>query len=247
MKLKSLFALAAATIAAAAFVTSCDDADNDFHQFYWQGTHNNNALIVYADQTEDSINVTSTDTWTYTCESNWMQMSVNGKPAPDTLVVRKGYIDRSRATFTFTPNTTGQERTATFTLTNPTKHIGSFSPMFTQKPYLNISLPVYDSTTGTFTLKNINSEGLYSATTKDGVTLTAKPVITFTVYADGAELTGFDDCDWLTHTLSPADIRKNVLCTDTLKVSRNTTGHQRSVTLTLKSNGVSTPITVVQD
>ena len=40
MKLKSLFALAAATIiAAAAFVTSCDDADNDFHQFYWQGTH----------------------------------------------------------------------------------------------------------------------------------------------------------------------------------------------------------------
>ena len=247
MKLKSLFALAAATFAVAAFVTSCDDADNDFHQFYWQGTHNNNSLIVYADQTVDSINVTSTDTWYYSCESDWMQMTVAGKAAPDTLKVRRGYIDRSRATFTFTPNTTGQERTATFTLTNPTKHIGSFSPAFTQKPYLNISLPAYDTTTGTFSLKNINSEGLYSATTKDGVTVTAKPVITFTVYADGAELTGFEGCDWITHTLPANGIRKNVLCTDTLNVSRNTTGHQRSVTLTLKSNGISTPITVVQD
>ena len=250
---RSTIATILCAFACAALIMSCSNDKNSYelHQtnFYPVDA---NGIYVYADQTVDSTHVISTDNWTFTTtNASWVTATNKShEVAPFTVTVPVGYILNSGVYFAIEPNTTGKMRTGLLTATSVYEKIGAVQQFITQAPYLNITTPscvkteVGETTQYSFTVNGISADGKTS--TK------AIPYITFMVYSSDATLTSSED--WIalekndegdsdkSLTFSANNIHKVDLI-----LSENKTGQQRSAILTLTSNGVSTPITVVQE
>lgn len=253
--MKNLRSTLAAVLCAATCViatVSCDNNNSyELHltNFYPTSV---DGLHVYADQTVDTTCVRSTDNWTFTTtEASWLKATNKKKElAPFSVTVPVGYIQQDSIYLDIEPNTTGKMRTGLLTATSVFEKIGAVQQFITQAPYLNITTPSC-TTTGdnetikyTFTLSGISSDG------KDHTT--SVPYITFTVYSSDATLTSSEE--WLTaEKADDGDSDKSLTFSANkahkvnLILSENKTGQQRSATLTLTSNGVSTPITIIQE
>ncbi len=246
MKLKTLLAASCSALALTASLTSCGDSTDENYAFGF-AKNSTTLLTVYADQTADSTFIRSTNNWTLNKpESTWLSASYNGQPAPQSVSINSFYGQNFRIDYLFSPNTTGEERTATITFTcNAGKLNGTqLGTVVLQEPYLNILQPVAETDPDTkkvsFTL-NVPSKGLTASDTK--------PQIFFRVYADGATLTSSDE-SWLKiekgNQTTAGVYAKNEQQSVNLNITENTVSEPRTATLTLTSNGVSTPITVRQ-
>ena len=264
--LRPFLSTALSVLACVAFFASCSDNNNSYdpHQisFYPVLT---DGKQVYADQQVDSVKVISTDNWTFTTDATWLTATnKNNETAPFTINVPVGYIVTEPIYFSIQPNTTGAMRSAVLTATSESDKIGAVNQLLTQAPYLNISTPIcaktnVDGTTKyTFTLDGISSDGSYHAKDDKGNDIKSIPFITFTIYSDNATLTS--SAKWLTMYEKTENAEKTEQATNEitsfengkqeqvyLSIAENTTGTQRSDTLTLTSNGVSTPITIIQN
>ncbi len=247
MKLRTFLAAACSALALTASLTSCGDSNEENYAFGY-AKNSTTMLIMYADQTADSTFIRSTNDWTLNkIASEWITATYNGQPAPQSVKVNSFYAQQFRIDYQFTANTTGDERLALATfLCNAGKLEGtSLGTYIIQRPYLNIQQPVADvaddgTKRTTFTL-NVPASGLTASQTK--------PQVIFTTYADGATLTSSDE-SWLKiengNQTTAGVYAKNQQQTVNLNISENTASEPRTATLTLTSNGVSTPITVIQ-
>lgn len=247
MKLKTLLAASCSAIALTVSLASCGDSTDENYTFgFAKGS--TTMLTTYADQTTDSTFIRSTNNWTLNKpQSEWLSASYNGQPAPLSVSHNSFYGQDFRINYLFSANTTGEERTATITFTcNAGKLDGTtLGTIVVQKPYLNILQPAAEADQQTkkvsFTL-NVPSKGQTASGTK--------PQVMFLVYADGATLTSSDE-SWLKvesgNQTTAGVYAKNAQQTVNLAISENTLPEPREATLTLTSNGVSTPITIHQD
>ena len=236
MKIKTLLAAAAVAFA----FTSCDnDGGNEYHSTYFYPMTSNGSE-VYADQTVDSVRVISYDSWSLKNTCDWYQVFSNGKEAPLSINIPAGYMSSDRLDFKIQPNTTGKVRKNPVEVVSSFHKIGTVSQMLTQYPYLNIKHPgiVYE------TEGNQSSYNFTLTLPASGLDMSNnKYFITFTVYADGATLSS--DASWVSPDQTEG-FKKYADQKVTLSVEKNQTNADRTATLTLTSNGISTPIIVKQ-
>ncbi len=118
------------------FLASCV-GDPDTHQL----TPVEQSIVLYADQTVDSLRFYTFDSWTVTPQVDWI--SIDGNSHQDiTYDYTKCYL--CRAYVTVKPNTTGKTRTGTVLVQS---YDYSYSAPFVQLGLLNVShpLPTVDS------------------------------------------------------------------------------------------------------
>lgn len=235
MKLKSILA---ACVAAVAFA-SCDDGGNEYHStYFYPMTYE--GIVTYADQTVDSTHVVSYDSWTLTNNCEWFDIYTSGIKAPLDVKIPAGYMGLNRLDIYLQPNNTGKVRGERISVVSAFEKIGTISQSIIQYPYLNISVPAVKSTsvdnetTYSFDL-NINAKGMGSNN--------QKPIISFTVYADGAELSS--DQTWIEPSKTE-NFTKYVTQTINLNVEENPTKADRTASLKLTSKGITTVINVTQ-
>lgn len=236
MKLKTILAAATAVLA----LTACTESDNEYYTTYFYPT-TTNGIETYADQTSDTTIVVSTDTWTLTNACDWCKVTCNGQSSPITVTVPEGYMLGTKLDFTLQPNTTGAVRTNLLQVISSYSKIGTVATYIVQYPYINVNIPAPQASTS-----NNTTTYSFTLTVPASGTLAdnSKPSVSFTVYSNDATLTSSDE-SWL----KPA--RTNGFLANTrqkveLDLTKNETGEQRTGTLTLTSNGVSTNITVKQ-
>ncbi len=252
MKIKTLLSVTLAALSTVAVFSSCGNSSDEYHQFNIYPLRSE-GFVEFADQSTDSTHIVSTDTWSLTSQADWLTTTTQGnKTAPFTIEVPQGYISSTPLYFTMQSNLTGQSRTALVQATSTGKNMGTMSILIKQLPYLNITTPSpKQASDGTYswTLSGISSDGKFHTTDNSGKDISTTPYITFIVYTDNATLTS--SAEWLnilavengSSNLYKAGEKSKV----ELYLTENTTGQERSATLTLTSAGVSTTITVTQN
>lgn len=245
MKLKHILTSGLAAMALGFALTSCSDSKDEYHTIGFSKQY----VVAYADQTNDSIKLYSTDDWSFRLDAaEWLKATYKGQNAPfSEKVPAQGYTNSTlpRIDLVCTPNTTGQERGGVLYATSSFAKLGSTVAQFIQLPYLNISTPSYEqATAGNKTYAMFRTYVESSGKTSSGV----NPKVTFTVYADGATLTS--TCDWISVLNKNLSERptyaKNELQQVELVVAENTSKEARRGKVLLTSNGVTDTITVVQ-
>lgn len=236
MKIKSLFAVAAAALA---FTACVDDGGNEYHStsFYPMTT---SGIQCFADQTVDSVRVISYDSWSLTNTCPWMSISENGRPAPFTVNIPAGYSSSNRLDIQLQPNTTGQLRRDQINVVSSFGKIGTVSQTITQFPYHNViwpnvkSVSVNGATVYDFTL-NIDAAGTTGDETKNCLKLK--------LFAPNATLTSAEG--WVRPKQTEGFETEKVVVVP-LAVDANSTDAERTAVLTLSSLGINTQIKVVQ-
>lgn len=230
--MKKLLLAAAALLTTAAFV-ACDNAGNEYHGTYFVNLNHGNAMVMYADQTIDSLRVVSFDSWTAELKhidgGEWCKASVTKCDVPiGYQVAQSVYIEA-------TPNTTGLSRTAGYYVRSSYSEFGIVSSGVFQYGWLNISVPEPSFTSQTLAEAKAEFKALIPANA------TTAP-LAFYVYAD-ATLTS--DAEWLT---IPEDVQTVKSGSHGLKLvtTANPAAEDRTAHVTLTSNGVSNVITYVQ-
>ena len=212
---------------------ACTESSYEYHQTYFY-PQQPGGKMMYADQTLDSTRVISYDSWTAQTTADWLSLT----PAEQNIPA--GYGMNTLVKLTCAPNTTGETRHSAILL----KSFGSLAMDVYQTAWLNIIWPtaIYtnkpeaagDASTGTVMDKQVSFVTTLSA---DSTSMKVK----FRVYADGATLQS--NASWLVHkdTVYAAGTHEALL-----SVEPNAFAVSRTATLTLSSNGVSTPIKVTQ-
>ncbi len=212
---------------------ACTESSYEYHQTYFY-PQQPGGKMMYADQTLDTTRVISYDSWTAQTTADWLLLTPTEQHIP------AGYGMNTLVKLTCAPNTTGQTRHAAILL----KSFDSLAMDVYQTAWLNIiwPSPVYinkpeavgDASTGTIMDKQVSFMTTLSADT-------TSMKVKFRVYADGATLQS--DAAWLVQkdTVYAAGTHEALL-----SVEPNASAAPRTATLTLSSNGVSTPIKVTQ-
>ncbi len=253
MKLKTILSVAFAALATGAVFSSCSNSSDEYHQFNVYPLRSD-GFIEFADQSVDSTHIISTDTWSLTSQADWLTTTTSGKKqAPFTIEVPQGYINSTPLYFSMQPNTTGKSRTALIQATSTNSNMGTMSLLIQQLPYLNVTTPsAKQASDGTYswTLSGISADGKFHTTDSTGKDISTTPYITFIVYNDSATITS-SDASWLNVVATTLGKENQYKAGEKskaeLNISENTTGKERSATLTLTSAGVSTTITVTQN
>lgn len=212
----------------------CDsDNNNDFEQL---GLYplTGGATVLYADQTEDSITVVSSRAWILTADSAWMGLrgevsnkTIQGQPTA-------GY----QTSVNLECNNTGNVRVAAIRLTDNHRTVGR---IYLQTYWLDIEYPEASFPSGTPEISNPASFNNVTFALEIPRDSTGE-YIDFTIHASQARLS--TDASWI----SPREVTtQRGSHSVKLECAPNTTGSDRSAVYTLTtSNGISTPITVIQ-
>lgn len=216
--MKKILSCAFLALTVSSFV-ACSDAEND--TYYASIRAKNGApvseLVLYADQTKDTLSILSTDAWTAT-GADWFTVTP-GSFTPQNP--NTGYL--VPIAISTTPNTTGKARAGLVTA-----HVREdISLPVYQAAWLNIRTP-FNAGDGEFNLVVSNSDSV--ATNMD-----------FTTYSPSATLTS--DAAWVTFSESTF---KEGAHKPQVFIGKNTTNAARTATITLTSAGVSTKINVRQ-
>lgn len=236
MKIKSLLAVAAASLA---FTACVDDGGNEYHStsFY---PMTSSGIQCFADQTVDSVRVISYDSWSLTNSCPWMEISENGRPAPFTVKIPAGFSSSNRLDLKLQPNTTGMMRRTQIDVVSSFDKIGTVSQTLTQYPYHNVIWPNVKSvtengnTTYNFTL-NVDAAG----TTGDEI----KNCLKIKLFSADATLTSAESWVRPKKTEGFETAKLEVV---PLAIDRNSTDAERTAVLTFSSLGIKTQIKVVQ-
>lgn len=225
--------LAAFALLTTATFVACDDAGNEYHGTTIVNRNQTNAMVMYADQTIDSLCVVSFDSWTAELQNieggEWCKASVTKCDVPvGYQVAQSVYIET-------TPNTTGLNRYAGYYVHSSYPEFGVISSGIYQYAWLHITVPEPSFTSQTFTEAKAEFKAQIPANA------TTAP-LAFYVFAD-ATLTS--DAEWLT---IPEDVKtvKRGEHGIQLVTTANPNVEERVAHVTLTSNGVSNVITYVQ-
>lgn len=234
-KIKILLAAVAAVFSLAA----CDMGGNEYHSTYFYPP--TNGIVTYADQTYDTIRVVSSDSWTLASTADWCHIAYNGKFTPLSVTVQEGTLLAAKLEFNLRPNDTGVMRSLPIDVVSSYGKIGTVSQTLIQAPFINVTTPQPVKESGsdgktryTFTL-NVPANGLMTAS--------KQPTIEFTPYSAGATLSV--DADWVKLDKATGFLAAKPQVV-TLTVQANTASTERTATIKLTSNGITTPITVKQ-
>lgn len=218
---KSLSIIAVAALIAGA----CSKADNEMHRttiLY----PTNGSLMVFADQTLDSLKYETTDQHTLFSTASWCV------PDNDFLNDFKMYdhsIYSLMSFVTFEPNTTGKQRTATVMILGEKC---SAAAMYCQVPYLAVSRPTR--------MVHMQNYDAYTYELTDSAHFTTDSVC-FYVYGDWS-LTPKKG-EWVrVQRMQGMKGQQTVR----LNLTPNTTGADRRDTLLLESNGVVDSLPLLQ-
>ncbi len=258
IKFFSRLFLAAALVVCAAGVASCSDEDTGYHSTYFYPLNGGNKEL-FADQTSDSVVVCSYDTWTASVSGEWLNVTLSGKSAPFTVEVPDGYVSRTVMSLVLQPNTTGKVRSAAVCAASSCTKIGTVQQGVVQYPFLKITNPTVERTTDkdgatsySFSMTGVAKDGYYHAFDSQGAETKTQPSVSFTVFADGATLTSGSEWISIVPTTDSEGktvegYTKNTAHTVKLSVQSNETGAQRTGSVTLTSNGVSTTVYITQN
>ena len=227
----------------AAMLSSCGDSSYEMHQtmFY----PNKGGIVLYADQTMDTIHVYSLDSWTsqpsYNNGGTWFNYS------PQKATVEAGRASDTKITLTAQPNTSGKnlagelrvfshDQIATNVYHYSWLNVTSPSGRYVDDSGVSINtsqltMEEFEKVKPKFAIENIQAAATDTA-------------VRFRTYQPGATLTS--DADWLKLEGSNGSFPVADEYRVALKASANTTGATRTATLTLTSSGISTAITVSQ-
>lgn len=215
-----------------ALMAGCSNDDPDVHTLNIRAvSSDSNPIAYYADQTADSIEVVSTDTWQANTNCDWIKFRQSSSATIGyTIKYVYGQALSQKERVVIAANTTGEDRTTTVTVDANNKKVGLVVKQF---GHLNVTTPAKSQTVNTsqFIMR------LKAAAT------TAK--VAFRIYAN-AQLTTADS--WIT---VPDDVfeasSKGAEHETTISLAANTTGAERTGKITLKSTtGATTDIKVVQ-
>lgn len=208
--------------------------------------------VAYADQTKDTLQVYSTDTWTATiADVDWLS------PNEFSRTIGSNILDNASFPLTVKPNTTGKIRTATISVKANGK---TLNKTYAQMPWLNIKRPTQEirRSDGTVTslydydhLSELMAYFYFQAEAKG-----AQDSITMTLYAPSAEITTGDD--WvslrnadneyvksMTVTLQSGEVSRNIVIP--FVASASTLKSKRTGTITITtSNGLVQPVSIYQ-
>ena len=229
--MKKIVSILALLMGAFAFFASCSD-DPDSHTIGVRSvTSNSNLVSYYADQTHDSVNVVSTDSWVANTNCDWINFKQTARP---TINYHINYVYGQALTksecIVINPNTTGQDRTTAITVEANNRTVAL---QVKQLGNLNITKPARNMTGGTdlFVTKLQRGAGAVK--------------IAFTVYNDAILTT---ENSWL-HVLDNdfAGTRFGQQFEATINYDANATGAERRGAVKLVSvTGATTEIAVVQ-
>lgn len=224
---KSLIALC--TFALGLTVTSCFENNGDHYTeiLYPQ----NGSKTLYADQTEDSLNFVTFDSWTldtlYNNAAANQKLMITLNPADMSGSVEKDHYVRKSIPFQFTPNTSDTIRVVGFKLH---AYNTDFGAMYKQMHFHNIDRPA-----------RRNYEFLLTDTAE---ALTDS--IIFTAYTDWqCSVKNPEQTTWI-RVANPSGQKGNNIIK--LNLDKNTQNSSRSATLVLtSSNAASTEIKLIQE
>ena len=223
---KNFLALAGATFLALAMLSGCDTEGDTYHITAFYPTQSS-GMIMYADQTVDSIWVQSADAWTAKVTASWLVITPTSSGE-----IPEGYIMQTKLTLTAAQNTTGTTRSSQINVDGYDK-IGM--PVY-QFGWLNITSP-----SGTVT--NTSADGIATGA-KFEQSVSAKTTaltVAFRNYQDGATISG--GADWVSLPDSTYAAGSHTL---TLAAEENTSTEARTATFTLTSGSISTPFSFTQ-
>lgn len=229
MKKKSAFLL----LVTALCLMACSENEYEVHQTYFY-PQSVNGMLFYADQETDTIRLVSFDSWTARSSVDWFTVSPTQQTVPQNTGLAR------RLDITATPNTTGKNRMGQIQVDS----YFSIGMYVRQTSWLNVQYPsgrVVDTSTSATAGEGTSFEDTQMDFSMMVKADTASAEIDFIVYKDGATLRSSEA--WLT---APADAYPAGRHKVKLGLEKNVAAEQRSATLTLSSNGVSTPIVVVQ-
>lgn len=216
--------------AAALLLGACSDGSNEYHSTYFVPVNN---ITTYADQPLDSVHVVSYDSWTLRNTADWVTVKMQEQTNNISVSIPEGYVSYARLDLHLQPNTTGQTRSALLQVVSSYEKIGTVGNTLIQYPYLNIISP--DVST--------SAEGKPEFKLLVKATPSEQPAMQFIVYDEQATLTSSES--WIVPSATSGfktGEREKV----TLNVTANTGSTERTATLTLTSNGISTVVNVTQ-
>lgn len=212
---------------------ACSESSYEYHETYFY-PQQPGGKTMYADQTLDSTRVISYDSWTLQSSADWLTLTPTEQHIPG------GYGMNVLVKLMATPNTTGATR-------HSVMQLSSFDPLAMdvyQTSWLNILWPSASYTTKPGAGNDGSPIGMMDKEASFAGTISADTTsmkVKFRVYADGAKLVS--DAAWLVQkdTTYAAGTHEALLA-----VEPNASATPRTATLTLTSNGVSTPIKITQ-
>jgi hypothetical protein len=232
--MKKLLSLAALCIAT--FMSCSDSADFEIHQTYFTPT-SPEGIILHADQTVDSIRVISYDPWTAQTNfvgDEWFTIT------PTVCNFNRGEkVNNTRIDITASPNTTNKIRGGLIFVNS----IYTIGMSVHQLSWLNIQFPVGRSVTTDNEGNELSDTDRYCVFETRVREIKGQFEVIFTTYANNATLTS--DAEWLTPVEENfANAGHHVV---NINCEANPTEVERSATLLLTSNGITTPITITQE
>lgn len=212
---------------------ACSESSYEYHETYFY-PQQPGGKTMYADQTLDSTRVMSYDSWTLQSTSDWLTLTPTEQGIP------AGYGMNTLVKLSATPNTTGTTRHSVMLL----KSFSSLAMDVYQTSWLNIIWPTPSYTAKPGAETDGGTTGTMDKLASFAATVSADTTsmkVRFRVYADGATLVS--DAPWLVQkdTVYAAGTHEALLA-----VEPNASAAPRTATLTLTSNGVSTPIKITQ-
>ena len=225
-----------ATVVAALFTSCSESGEYEFHQTYFT-PQEPNGKILYADQVSDSTRVISYDPWTASAYFNngtdaWFSIT----PTECNFTAGEQFASM-RINIQGAVNNTGKIRSGHIVV----KSYDTVGMLVRQTTWLNIIRPFGE-------VENYDATGNLLPEEDRKMTFAGSTIATenqfeieFAVYADGATLSS--DAEWLVPETTTFNAGKHVVA---IVAQENLATQPRTATLTLTSNGISTPITITQ-
>lgn len=230
--MKKLPLFLALTLCASVFLAGCSKDDPDMHTLNIRAvSSDSNPIGYYADQTSDSVEVVSTDSWNANTNCDWIKFR---QTALSTVGYKFAYVYgqalSKKERIVLDANTTGEDRMTTINVEANGKKVGL---VVKQLGHLNVTEPAKSQTVNT---------PLFVMRLNGGA---ASAKVAFTVY-DRTRITTEDT--WITVSGDVFEgTCKGVAFETSVSLASNTTGVERTGKVTLVSaTGAKTDIEVVQ-
>ncbi|MBQ8098859.1 MAG: hypothetical protein IJ244_04990 [Bacteroidaceae bacterium] len=199
----------------------------------------NGPVLVYADQTVDTVTVVATNSWELKANNSWITLD----PAYSSRTQSGARTISTKCPILFETNRSGQVRYGSLQLSDGDNTVGrAYLQTFWLdiiEPAISIKHTKASSSYSIYDFDDISSISFQKTVPADSLTAS----VIFSIYAPSATLS--TTASWIEP--QSQEFRKGTHYV-ALSLQPNTTGNQREATLTLTtSTGISNDITLIQD